>query len=447
MLPESRSVDLKASGTAVNRKRPLRALRIVIVVLAVILAILASFYVMLKVAIRPPDIDDAPKPSEAGEPGVSVAPAEQPVRDKTKYTLAILGMDNGFGNTDTMMVATFDDAKYTLNVVSIPRDTLVNVSWPIKKANSFYAYGKTDGVIEGLADLLGYHVDNYVKINLDAFSKLVDAIGGVYFDVPRAMNYEDPAQDLFIHLSAGPQLLDGPHALQLVRARQNVWAKGDIGRIEMQQAFLKEAAGQILEKKNSIKVKTLIDIILNDVDTNLTKGNLGWYAKEFLKMDAANVSFETLPANYYDSVNGDSYCTIDVPEWLEVINTKLNPSNRDVKAENLSILTRGADGKLYVTDGNWAGKKSWGSGSSSSSPGVDSTPSPSALNPSPGTDPSPTSSEDISPSPSITPTEPSPSPTDTSPNASPSGSAGDASTSPVGIPEVTPSAIDSTGVG
>jgi len=408
-----------AAGAAVKNRRTLRALKTVLFILVVILALLLTAYVVLKVSIKPPDALPEPKPTVSGDTAApakpSIAePTEQPVRDKEKKTLAILGMDNGFGNTDTMMVATFDATEYTLNVVSIPRDTLVNVSWAIKKANSLYAYGKIDGVLDGLTDLLGYRVDKYVKISLKAFSKLVDAIGGVYFNVPKNMDYEDPEQNLYIHLRAGPQTLDGSKALQLVRARENVWATGDIGRIEMQQAFLKAAVEQILEKKDTIKISTLIDIFLNDVDTDLTEGNMMWYATELLKMDAANVSFDTLPANYNDSVNGGSYCTIKVPEWLEMINTKLNPFDHEIKEEDLSVLTRGADGKLYVTDGNWAGKKSWGSGSSSSSsssakpassgepnasqtPGGDASPSPNASDA--GSDGNPTDGEASAPPP------------------------------------------------
>lgn len=362
-----------AAPAGAKGRRTLLALKIVFFILVVILALLVTLYVLLKVTVKPPDVNPVPKPTVSGgditaaPSKITPEPTEQPVRITEKKTLAILGMDDGFGNTDTIMVATFDATEYTLNVVSIPRDTLVNVSWPVKKANAMYAYGKIDGVMDGLTDLLGYRVDKYVKISLKAFSKLVNAIGGVYFDVPKNMDYEDPSQNLYIHLRAGPQTLDGSKALQLVRARKNVWATGDIGRIEMQQAFLKAAIRQILEKKDTIKISTLIDIFLNDVDTNLTEGNLAWYAKELLKMDADNVSFDILPANYNDVVNGDSYCTIKVPEWLEIINTKLNPFDHEIKEEDLSILTRGADGKLYVTDGNWAGKKSWGSGGSSSS--------------------------------------------------------------------------------
>jgi hypothetical protein len=150
-------------------------------------------------------------------------------------------------------------------------------------------------------------------------------------------------------------------------------------------------------------------------------------------MDAVNISFETIPANYYDEVNGDSYCTIKVGDWLNVINTKLNPFDFEVKAEDVSILTRDVDGDLYVTNGIWAGKKSWGSGSSSSAStsGSDVSTKPSASqSPSPSVSPSPSPSSD---------TPPSSSNDDGSPDISPSEPGGEASPSPSPSSSLTPS--------
>ncbi|NMA25862.1 MAG: hypothetical protein GX936_09390 [Clostridiales bacterium] len=390
-------------------KKKNRAAKILISILAVIQAILATFYIILKTSLKPPPVNPVPKPTvssadTSANAGTAVTgsagiPTETPVRDKTKFTFVILGMDNGFGNTDTIMVATFDSTNYTLNVVSIPRDTLVNVSWPTKKANTLYSNGGIEKVIDGMTALLGFRPDHYIRIELDAFSKLVDAVGGVYFNVPKDMNYDDDAQNLHIHLTAGPQRLNGDKALQLVRAREKVWATGDIGRIETQQAFLKAAAKQILEKKNTIKITALIDIFLNDIDTDLTEGNLGWFAKEFLKMDAEKVSFETIPAKYNDSVKGVSYCTIKLDEWLDIVNTKLNPFEYEITAEDVSILTRNAKGELYVTDGNWASRKfssgSSGSAGVSGKPEMPSEPSPGNIPPSPSNgDSSPSTSSE-----------------------------------------------------
>jgi hypothetical protein len=261
-------------------------------------------------------------------------------------------------------------------------------------------------------------VDYYVHIDLEAFKKLVNAVDGVEFDVPKDMDYDDPVQDLHIHLKKGLQTLDGEHAMQLVRCR-SVYSTADIGRIETQQAFLKAAMEQVLKNRDRLNIKELADIFLTNVKTDLDIGEVGWLAKEFLKMDSTGISLQTLPADYWDTVNGQSYVTIYVNEWLQLLNDKVNPFKEDIKLEDLSILTRNSSGKIYSTNGVYAGKQTWGNGSASSSGGESSggsakpSPSPVETTPSPSPSPSASAGADASPSPETSPetggTTPSPS--------------------------------------
>jgi LCP family protein required for cell wall assembly len=425
-----------------KKKKSRRAGKILITLVVVIIALGAVLFTVYKLGVRPPKMESWTPPGSA--PSVTPADGESAApqtvftdRKGTQYTFAILGMDDGNGNTDTIMVANFDVDNHKLNVVNIPRDTLINVKWNTKKANTLFANGEMDGVRKGLSDL-GIHIDFYIRVDLKAFSALVNAIDGVYFDVPKDMNYEDPAQDLYIHLNAGPQQLDGEKALQLVRCR-SVYANADIGRIETQQAFLKVAAEQILANQKKLDITELAGIFLNYVKTDLDLGEVVWLGKEFYKMDAANVSFEMIPANYYDTVNNTSYCTINVGDWLKLLNEKINPFRDEIKAEDVSILTRGANGDLYVTNGVWAGKQSWGSGGNSGSNGGAASPSPKPSTP-PSPSPSPSNSPSPSPSDSTPPSE-SPSGEDISPDISPTEPEGEASPSPSDepSPDVSPS--------
>ena len=191
------------SGAAPRKRkkrltRKQKFVRVLVVLLVLLMAAAAGLYAVYKIYVKPPEVSDAKRPSVTnGEGDVNMG------RSGDKYTFVVLGMDDGNGNTDTMMAVTFDTQAYQLTAVSIPRDTLVNVSWSVKKANTLYAYGGTDVVIEGLADILGYEVDFYVIVDLEAFQVMVDAIGGVDYDVPVTMNYEDPYQNLYIHLNQG----------------------------------------------------------------------------------------------------------------------------------------------------------------------------------------------------------------------------------------------------
>ena len=292
-----------------------------------------------------------------------------PIANRTgqKYTFLAVGMDDGNGNTDTIMVATFDTEDYSLNVVSIPRDTLVNVSWNTKKVNSIYANRGIDGLKTGIADLVGYEVDFYGIIDLDAFVKLVDAIGGVDYYIPQDMKYSDPAQDLYIDFKEGMAHLNGEDAVKIMRFRSG-YANADIGRIGTQQDFLMTVAEQLLSNVDAVPITTLADVFISDVKTDLSYGEIIWFAKELLKMDVENITFHTLPANYGDSVNRLSYVTIYVDEWLEMINEYLNPFDEDIQLSNLNILTRDPNtGRIYSTSGVYAGNSSWGNTSSSKS--------------------------------------------------------------------------------
>jgi LCP family protein required for cell wall assembly len=371
----------QTNGKTSPKKKTNIFVKIIVIFLLICAALAVAGFAYYKTAVKPPDVSSGKNSltsiisgnKDTSEEAPSLSTSEDgktSERSGDKYTFAVLGMDDGNGNTDTIMVGTFDTNDYTLEIVSIPRDTMVNVSWNVKKANTFYSNGGAEGVVEGLSNLLGYDVDFYAIIDLDAFEKIIDGIGGVTYDVPQNMNYSDPAQNLYINLQKGTQTLNGEQAMWIMRFR-STYAAGDIKRIEVQQDFLKTALSQILSNTSAIPVTTLADIVMNDVETNLTYGNIIWFAKELFKMDAENVNFHTLPGNTGDYVHQGtqnvSYVTIYVDEWLEMINEYLNPFDEPIELSDLDILTRNSSGALYATSGVRQGSSSWGSSSSSSS--------------------------------------------------------------------------------
>lgn len=357
-------------GRGRKRRKGKKGKRVLIIVLCVLLALAAAAFIWWKLSVKPPETVQQPKPAANTD-----ADEVTPIRGDTKYTFIVLGCDDGNGNTDTIMAVTFDTENHTLNVVNIPRDTLVNVPWSIKKANTLYSFSedeegakKNSAMMKRFGDILGYEPDFYVIVDLEAFVELVDAIGGVEYDVPLDMDYDGAS--VSIHIPAGKQLLTGEQAVGVVRFRSG-YANADIGRIGTQQDFLKTAAAQILEKKSSIKISDFVNIFLKYVDTDLTYGNLVWLGTEFMKLDSDAITFHTLPGNYGDYVyHGGanvSYVSINIEEWLDMINTYLNPFDTPIKEENLNILTRNANGELYATSGVREGDESWGSGGRSSS--------------------------------------------------------------------------------
>lgn len=352
-------------------KRGSKAAIVICVILVLIFGAVAAYMIWEK----PPErhgggLVDPTAPSVSPDGDVSASPSAQPTEDpdagapaslnENMYTFLVVGLDKVGYNTDTMMVGRMDTETHEINVVSIPRDTMVNVSWSVKKVNTLYAAdinsggNGIDGLMDGLKDILGFQIDCYAVVDLDAFVQLVDAIGGVDYDVPVDMNYYDPTQDLYISIPAGQQHLSGEEALKVVRFRSG-YATADIGRIGTQQDFLMSVASQMLTLGNIPNLPTFIDIFVNNVDTNLSAENIAFFARQFLQCKSEDIHFYTLPGNYGDSVKGLSYVSINIEEWLQMVNDCLNPYDKDVTEANVNILTHSYTSGFYSTTGYIAG--------------------------------------------------------------------------------------------
>ena len=290
------------------------------------------------------------------------------------YTVLILGRDTGGGgNTDTMLLASYDVTNQKATVMSIPRDTMVNVPWDIKKINSVYNYyGGGDRGIQYLykeiSQLVGFEPDFQVIVEWEALGEIVDAMGGVWFDVPRNMDYEDPYQDLSIHLKKGYQLLDGEQAMGVVRFRDgaNGYKDGDIGRIGTQQAFLKAVLEQLLKLENITKINQLVEVFQKNVTTDLSLQNIFWFAKAAIQggLKVENVNFVTMPGNYnayaysrsvskmLGKYSVQSYVTPYPNELLELVNNELSPYVEVFTKSDLDIMTVNSNGSVSSSTGH-----------------------------------------------------------------------------------------------
>ena len=292
------------------------------------------------------------------KPPVSAGGVEAPelgVRHEDTFTFLLLGVDKAAENTDTIMVATYDTVNQALSVMSIPRDTMVNLPWDVKKINSVYNQQGIDGLKQQIKGITGFTPDFYVEIDLEAFVVLVDEIGGVRFNVPQDMKYKDPYQDLVIDLKAGEQVLNGQDAMGLVRFRR--YASGDIGRIGVQQDFLKALIKQCLSLKNWTKISSYINIFNDYVESDLTLGEMLWFGEKAMGLNMANVSFMTLPGNYgayawsRSMKQNLSYVTINIDEAVEMLNTYFNPYDTPITGDMLDIMSVNSDGTLSSTSG------------------------------------------------------------------------------------------------
>ncbi len=319
-----------------------------------------------------PDETEPPEetaPSDEDEEEESFEGALVTERNDGVYTCMLLGRDEASGSTDTIIVARFDTKNHTIDAVNIPRDTLINISWDTtpKKINAVYPgytnSGKSGvrGLKLALKDLLGFDVDCYCIVSVDAVTKIVDAIGGVNFNVPIDMDYDDPAQNFHVHLKKGNQLLKGKDAIGVFRFRYGnngvgTYSGGDLQRIGVQQDLLKAIASQVLTLGNIPNLADIIQILADSVETDLTAQNIAFFARQFLKCDMSSISFSTMPYTEVCSFCGYSYVSCDVQAWLDMINEKLNPFVTDITWGNVSILTSNYNGtNITSTSGIIAG--------------------------------------------------------------------------------------------
>lgn len=268
-----------------------------------------------------------------------------------KVNVLLLGVDKEGLRTDTIIVASFDTEDNTVNMLSIPRDTRMYVGSRYQKINAAHALSKKngkiigpEGSIEAVTRLTGIPINYYIEFSFDAFRDTVDALGGVYFDVPQNMNYEDPVQDLYIHLKKGYQLLDGDKAEQLVRFRR--YPQGDIKRVEVQQAFIKAVAEQKLNASIIGKIPELYKSLTKNVKTNATLGDITKYANKLLKLDLNNLTMYELPGNYSEGQFSASYWLANMKEVRILVETVFGYDTSDVtldKAKAGAVYGKEAD--------------------------------------------------------------------------------------------------------
>ena len=300
------------------------------------------------------------------------------------YTILILGRDTGGGgNTDTMLLASYDVTNQKATVMSVPRDTMVNVSWDGKKINSVYnSYGKGNkglqAVYREISQLVGFEPDYEVVVEWEAVGAMVDAIGGVWFDVPYTMDYHDPYQNLVIEQEKGYRLLSGEDAMQVIRWRKNDPESphgyhggiGDSGRMKMQQSFLKAVIVQMLKAENVARIRDIAKVFEDNVQTSLSFSNILWFGLQAVQggLSVEDVSFVTMPYSYADVYSRNlterlgtystlAYVVPKAEELLQLVNESLNPYKEAFTLEDLDIMYVNPDGSIGSTSGQVADKE------------------------------------------------------------------------------------------
>lgn len=246
-------------------------------------------------------------------------------KKKSEINALIVGTNQNL--TDTMIYVNYNVETGKVAMMSIPRDTYITNEYCVgHKLNSLYRGKNTQAFVEQIEELIGVDIDYYLIFNSKMLIDIVDKVGGVEVDVPVRMKYDDPTQNLHIDLKKGTQVLNGKQAEQFVRYRKgndgSGYARGDLQRTEVQQQFIKNFISTVLSAKNLTKIPDLINVALDNTDTNITAREALKYSTDVMKIDTSNISSCTAPgeAKY---INNISYFVMDKEKTKELVKNKL----------------------------------------------------------------------------------------------------------------------------
>ncbi len=222
------------------------------------------------------------------------------------------------GRADTLMLARFDPSQSQLSLLSIPRDTRVEIpDHGMNKINVANAIGGPTLTARTISDLLGgIPIDRYVRLNPEGIQDLVDAIGGVDVYVPERMEYSDHTQQLYIDLQPGWQRLNGEQVHHFARYRQDYL--GDIGRVQRQQELIRAISQELIKPGTWTRTPQVLEAIQENLDTNLRWEELLSLAK-FALSSSQDLDMIMLPGRFSQPHEfGTSYWLPDDPGLYQV---------------------------------------------------------------------------------------------------------------------------------
>ncbi|MCL2216483.1 MAG: LCP family protein [Defluviitaleaceae bacterium] len=259
------------------------------------------------------------------------------------FTFLIVGLDEQ-SLVDALIVGSFDARENEVNVISIPRDTRLDVQRTNRKPWASYNAGRSGGrgheggiaqVKSDVQSLIGFEPDFYVVIDFRAFERMVDAVNGVEIYVERRMFYCTRLHGgvVDIDIPAGRQLMSGRTALNFARYRRTIT---DFGRMENQQQLITALFQELLTPRTILRIPELIGIYRDYANTNLSLSDMLWFANQLPGIVSGNISTYTLPIARTERQGWyEMPCEEGI---LELVNRTVNPFARDITAEMLRIV-------------------------------------------------------------------------------------------------------------
>ncbi len=277
-------------------------------------------------------------------------------RDDPFYALMIgvdSRQDGERARADTIIVARIDPKQQSAVLISIPRDTYVEIpGHGKKKINAATAYGGASLAIETVRDFTGLPISHYIEIDFAGFKEVVDAVGGVTVSVPSRVNDLEAASYVrsAAVIEAGEQHLDGEKALTFVRTRD--FPTGDLQRIENQQVFLRALLNEFFKAQNALRIPSMANAVAQQVTTDMSVGELVGLANQMRGMQGSAFQTVTMPGAPKRIGNG-SYIVADEEAFAAILErvkagqpleTAEEAAGTEVAPEQVSVAVRNGAG-------------------------------------------------------------------------------------------------------
>ena len=275
-------------------------------------------------------------PKQAGEP----------------FYMLILGADFRPGeteaNSDTLILARVDPQKKHIALISIPRDTRAEIpGHGTQKINAAMIYGGPSLVIETVHNLTGLPISHFVQVNFWGFKEMVDAVDGVWVNVPtriadmKAATYDKTAYVV----EKGYQKLDGKHALTFVRSRH--YDNADYTRMKNQQTFIKALIKQTLQIGNVFKINAITQAMVKNVVTDMKINQILGLVNDFKDMNPTSVEAVTMPSRP-KMVDGIDYVVLDDDKMHDLISRLAagQPLDKSVEASSAAVAAAAEAGNV-----------------------------------------------------------------------------------------------------
>lgn len=288
-----------------------------------------------------------------------------PVSKNDSINVLVLGMDigdadiegnKGIRRSDSIMVLNYNPNTKKAHIVSIPRDTLIEVDAYLDtgeyqkywKINTAYVLGGEEEITMHVESLLDININYIVEVDYNAFRSIVDAIGGVEMTIEQDMFYDDDAQDLHINFKAGETvLLDGEKAEEFFRWRKNNdgtgLANGDLDRIKNQQLFISKLLDKVMSPSIVFKAPKILKAISENVETNISAKELVSLGMKIIRLKSSDIIMTTLQGEP-QYIYGESFLIADKEYNMDLINSlssghSSSPSNiTTINRENLKVI-------------------------------------------------------------------------------------------------------------